>query len=199
MNSEGFMRNLCMRGLAALLAVSAMGCTSLLPSTHSEEPSGFNTYEAARTALDQVQPYQTSVDELGRLGFQVNSSTNLELVPYPQWVGLLIGQNVPLDQADVGIRDCLAARAGCQAYVFRFSRLTSERRGSFLADFLNFKRNTYVHGWRFEGTMLVRDKVVLFRNHRGQAKIDLYEDRSNPLGPFQSMGESAASRLPPLR
>jgi hypothetical protein len=185
--------------IAVAMICCLSGCSALLPRTHSEETSGFLTYEAARTALERIQPYQTSVNELSQIGFEVNASANLERIPYPQWVSLLLGPNVPLDQADIGIRDCLAARADCQAYVFRFSRLRSERRGAFISDFLNFKRNTYVHGWRFEGTMLVRGDIVLFRNHRGQPKIELFEDRTNPLGPFQSMGESAGDHLQSLR
>lgn len=178
--------------VTSALVMALAACSNLLPRGRSEEPSGFADYESAREALEQIRPYQTGLDELGRLGFQVGSSANLERVPYPQWVPLLLGQNVPLDQADIGIRDCLAARAECQAYVFRFSRIKSERHGSFLADVFNFKRNTSVRGWRFEGIVLIRGNVVLFRNHRGQPKIDLYEERTNPLGPFQSMGDALA-------
>jgi len=183
--------------IASFVVMSLAGCSTLLPRARSDEPSGFADYESAREALEKIQPYQTAVDELGRLGFQIESSVNLERIPYPQWVPLLTSQNMPLAQADVGIRDCLAARDGCQAYVFRFSRIKSERHGSFIADLFNFKRKTYVSGWRFEGTMLIRGNVVLFRNHRGQPKIDLYEERRNPLGPLQSMGDSMAIPLKP--
>lgn len=175
--------------LVWVLSTALTACSSLLPKARSEESSGFTSYESARAALERIEPYRTSVDELGVLGFQVESSVNLERIPYPQWVTLLLSQNMPLDQADVGIRDCLAARDACQAFVFRFSQIRSERHGSFMADLFNFKRSTKVQGWRFEGTMLIRGHVVLFRNHRGQPKIDLREERKNPLGPFQSVGD----------
>ncbi|MBA3623072.1 MAG: hypothetical protein H0W48_01105 [Methylibium sp.] len=45
--------------------------------------------------------------------------------------------------------------------------------------------------------VLVRDGLVLFRNHGGQLRIELVEDRRNPLGPLQSVGESVPSSLKP--
>ena len=60
-----------------------------------------------------------------------------------------------------------------------------------------YKRCMLTHGWRFEGVMLVRDGVVLFRNHGGQPNIELVEDRRNPLGPLQNAGESGPRSLLP--
>jgi hypothetical protein len=45
--------------------------------------------------------------------------------------------------------------------------------------------------------VLVRDDLVLFRNHGGQPRIELVEDRKNPLGPLQGMGESMPSGMVP--
>lgn len=177
------------------VSIGAPGCATLLPRANNQEPSRFSSYEAARATFEQIVPYQTSLEDLSRLGFKVDRSANLERIPYPQWINWLMGQNAPHDEADPGIRDCMAAQVECQAYVFRFSRVDSERRGSFLADFFNFKRNTYVHGWRFEGTVLVRGHVVLFRTDRGQPWIELYENRTNPLGPFQSMGDGVMGSM----
>lgn len=177
----------------ALLA----GCTTLLPSTRAEDVSVFQSYEAARDALERVEPYRATIADLKAAGFDVQASANVEQVPYPQWVGMLVHPNVPLATADRGIRDCVAAERACRAYAFRFGNLVRERQGNFFVDFLNFRRVTRTHGWRFEGVVLVRDELVLFLNHRGQPKIELVEDRSNPLGPFQGLGESLPSGLSP--
>ena len=188
----GLMRLLAIFGLVAL-----GGCSALLPRSRAEDISPFQSYDAAREALESVVPYRTTLEDLKTLGFDVQASANVQQVPYPQWVAVLAHPNVPLDRADVGIRDCVAAEQACQSYIFRFGNLEQERRGSFVADFLNFRRITLTHGWRFEGVMLVRDGVVLFRNHGGQPNIELIEDRRNPLGPLQNVGESALRGLMP--
>ena len=190
-----------MQGLIRLLVifgfVALAGCSGLLPRSRAEDISPFQSYDAAREALESVVPYRTTLEDLKTLGFDVRASANLQQMPYPQWVAVLAHPNVPLDRADVGIRDCVTAEQACRFYTFRFGNLKQERRGSFVADFLNFRRITLTHGWRFEGVMLVRDGVVLFRNHGGQPNIELVEDHRNPLGPLQGTGESALRGLLP--
>jgi len=181
----------------ALCCVVLTGCASLLPSTRADDTSRFNSYEEAQAAIEKVVPYRTRAADLASLGLDVEASANVQQLPYPQWVGMLVQPNVPLAQADIGIRDCLAAEQACRAYVFRIGNQTRERAGNFVMDFLNFRRITHTRGWRFEGVMLLRDDVVLFRNHGGQPKIELVEDRANPLGPLQSIGESVPSGLMP--
>lgn len=180
-----------------MVCVAQTACTTLLPSTRSQDVSHFNSYEEAQAAIEQVVPYRTRLRDLGGLRLDIDVSANVQQLPYPQWVGMLVQSNVPLDRADIGIRDCLAAEQACRAYVLRSGDLVRERSGGFFADFLNFRRITHSHGWRFEGVLLVRDDVVLFRNHGGQPRIEAVEDRSNPLGPFQSIGESVPSGLMP--
>ena len=167
----------------------------MLPHGRAEDISLFRTYADAQAALERVTPYRDTLADARGLGFDVGDSTNVEEVPYPQWVGVLVHPNVPLDRADIGIRDCLAAELGCRAYRFRFSRIEEDRTGNFVVDFLNFRRITHRHGWRFEGLMLVRDGVVLFRNHGGQPHVEYVEDRRNPLGPLQGIGESSVRAL----
>lgn len=179
----------------AVVAILLAGCGALLPHGRSEDSSLFKTYEDARDALDRVTPYRATLAEARALGFDVGASSNVQEVPYPQWVGTLVHPNVPLDRADVGIRDCLAAELACRAYLFRFSRIEEDRSGNFVVDFLNFRRITHRRGWRFEGLMLVRDGVVLFRNHGGQPHVEFVEDRRNPLGPLQGIGESSGRML----
>lgn len=116
-------------------------------------------------------------------------------MPYPQWIGLLVHPGVPAERTDAGIRDCIAAAQDCRAYAFRFADIQQERRGAFVPDFLNFRRVTHTAGWRFEGMVLVRGNLVLFRNHGGQPRVELVEERRNPLGPLQGLGESAGRRL----
>jgi len=179
--------------LASALALA--GCQALLPRGGETEPSRFASYEEAARALAQVQPYRTTARELHDLGFDLGESANVQRMPYPQWYQTLVGSQTPLDGADRGIRDCLAAGPACQAYLFRFSRVRHEREGNFAADLLNFRRVTHTRGWRFEAVLLVRDGVVLFRNEGGQPNIERVEERRQPLGPLQDAGEVLPGRL----
>lgn len=184
-------------GLGLAASIAAGGCSALLPHGSSVDVSRFESFEAARQAFEQVTPYRSTLDDLQRLGFDPGSSANVEQVPYPQWVAMLVHPNVSPDQTDAGIRDCFLAEMSCRAYVFRFSRTDRARSGGFLADLFNFHRVTHTQGWRFEGVALVRDGLVLFRNVGGQPRLESVDDRSNPLGPFQTIGETVPASLKP--
>ena len=179
------------RCLVAAACVTLAGCAALLPRASMENVSRFESFDLARQAFERVVPYVTTLDDLKALGFDVSADGNVLVVPYPQLVGQLVpNPMLTLDHLDAGIRDCIAARHACRAYVFRLGNEVNERRGPFLSDFLSFRRVTRIHGWRFEGVVLVRGEVVLFRNHGGEPTIDRVEERVNPLGPLQALGDA---------
>lgn len=182
--------------LAALLSASLAGCASLLPRGSSEQPSGFDSFEAAQHALEQVLPFRTTVAELAGLGFDPEGGRNVTRVPYPEVVTRLAPHpGVPLETLDEGVRACVAAQAQCRAYVFHLGGQTQRREGSFWLDFFNFKRTTAVAGWRFDGLVVVRGELVVFRNFGGEARIDRTERQVNPLGPLQRAGDAVGARI----
>jgi hypothetical protein len=167
-------------------------CTSLLPSSSAVSPSQFGSYEAARQALEKSVPYQTTLEELKALGFDPYASVNVTVIPYPEVVSRLAPYSgVPLEALDRGVRDCILAQTRCSAYVFHIARNDRQRDGNFILDFLNFRRNVQQTGWTFDGMVVVRDGVVLFRNVAGAPNINTTEKTVNPLGPFQRAGESS--------
>jgi hypothetical protein len=168
------------------------GCSTLLPRATFQSVSPFATFDSAREAFERIVPYRTTLPELKQLGFDVATHGNVLQVPYPQLVGQLVPNPVlTFDRLDAGIRDCIAAQQECRAFVFRAGTEVQQRSGPFMQDFLNFRRVTRTHGWRFEGVVLVRGGVVLFRNHGGEPLIDRVEQRVNPLGPLQAVGGAA--------
>lgn len=182
--------------LAALLSASLAGCASLLPRGSSEQPSGFDSFEAAQHALEQVLPFRTTVAELAGLGFDPEGGRNVTRVPYPEVVTRLAPHpGVPLEALDEGVRACVVAQAQCRAYVFHLGGQTQRREGSFWLDFFNFKRTTAVAGWRFDGLVVVRGDLVVFRNFAGEARIDRTERQVNPLGPLQRAGDAVGARI----
>lgn len=182
----------------ALLLVSFMasGCAGLLPRGSTRTASPFASFDEARAAIERVSPYRTRTSELRDLGFDVHDSANMREVPYPEVVARLApNPSIPLELLDAGIRDCILARQACRAYEFRLGEQTRQRTGAFLLDFMNFRRTTEVTGWYFEGLLVVRDDLVLFRNHGGEPQIQRTERQSNPLGPLQPAGEAAGGLL----
>lgn len=177
--------------LAGLLT----GCASLLPRGSSEQPSGFDSFEAAQRALEQVVPFRTTVGELAALGFDPEGGRNVTRVPYPEVITRLAPHpGVPLESLDEGVRACVAAQSQCRAYVFHLGGQKQRREGSFWLDFFNFRRTTVVGGWRFDGLVVVRGDLVVFRNFGGEACIDRTERQVNPLGPLQRAGDAIGAK-----
>jgi hypothetical protein len=182
----------CLLAAAAALA----GCSALLPSGSSQVRSAFDSFDAARQALEAVVPFRTTFGELKALGFDPQASTNVTLIPYPEIVARLAPHpGVPLEELDAGVRACIVAQAACRAFLFRLGHQRRARQGPFLPDFLSFRRTTLVTGWRFEGLVVLRDDVVVFRNFAGEARIDTVERQVNPLGPLQPAGEASGQYL----
>mgnify|MGYP000925936188 FL=1 len=186
------MKQLCLRVLILVTALGLAGCTALLPSSSAVSPSSFDSFEAAQAALEKTVPYKTTLEELKALGFDPQASANVSIIPYPEVVSRLAPYSgVALDALDPGVRDCILAQTQCKAYLYRFGRTDRQRDGNFLLDFFNINRHVQVRGWRFEGLVVVREGIVLFRNSAGEARLDATERTINPLGPFQRSGESS--------
>ena len=83
----------------------------------------------------------------------------------------------------------------CRAYEYRLGNETRVRTGSFVLDWLNFKRVTEVNGWQFVAIVAVRKGVVLFRNYGGAPNNERTEREFNPLGPLQGAGGSVTQQL----
>lgn len=172
------------------------GLTFLLPSSSSVSPSRFESYQAARDALEKAEPYKTTLADLKALGFDPYDSVNVAIIPYPEVLSRLVPYSgVPIEMLDPGVRDCIMAQIRCKAYVFHIARNDRQRDGNFFLDFLNIVRHVQVTGWTFDGTVVVRDDLVLFRNVGGAPNINTTEQTVNPLGPFQRAGESSGDLL----
>lgn len=182
--------------LLLLAALALAGCRSLLPLASSEPQQPFRSYEAAAQALARVVPYRTTRAELEVLGFHQRDSANVVRIAYPDSIARLAPNSaVPLDALDRGLRDCIVARMACQVHEYHFARQSQRRDGPFLADFFNFRRRTSITGWRFTALVVVLDDLVLFTSHGGEPRVDQVDERVNPLGPFQSIGEASGGML----
>jgi hypothetical protein len=168
----------------------------MLPKDVHTTSSPFKTFEEARDAANAVVPFKTTIADLKRLGFDIEASRNVTVIPYPELVARLApNPNVSMHELDPGIRECILAQKACLAYEFDLGVQQRRRIGGFWADFLNFRRETHVGGWRMRALVAARAGVVLFCNYGGEPYIDQTELRVNPLGPFQPAGEGVGAIL----
>jgi len=179
------------RRLSCGIAACALaGCAHLLPDQAVDTRSPFESFVAARGAVERIEPFRTRTDELGAMGFDVEGQRNVTVIGYPDLVTRLApNSSIPFEALDAGIRDCILAREACRAYVLHFGAERRERRGGFLADFFNFERTTAVSGWRLDALIAIRGDTVLFRNFSGEPDNFRIEHQRNPLGPLQSAGD----------
>ena len=177
--------------LAPLLALSA-GCSSLLPK--SKETSGtpttaWQTYQDAEHTFATIAPRKTTVADLATMKLDPRTNPNIHVMPrYEVMQFFMVNRTVTMDDLDAGVRDCLAAQAGCVGWQIDQSATQKKRNGNAAADFLRLRRETHSSGWRFTGLLLIKDGVVLYKLSGGQPMIHEIAESEDALGPLQALG-----------
>ncbi len=181
-----------LRVLSLLLLFS--GCSTLLPRGESVAQSPWQSFDEAQQTFDQIVPYQTTVADLSKLKLDPLKYPNITLLNYSDVLRRFIPSPATNAQdLDPGVQDCISAKSACTGYEVDQKTLKRTRYGNFWADFLNFKRKVDIVGWRFNGVILIKNGVVVYKLTGGQPSIHEHEENKNPLGPLQGLGES---RLP---
>lgn len=188
------MRAVC---LTAALTLMLAACSSWLPEGRQEKVSPWKTYEAAKSAFDSIALGETDRETVHRLGFDPGTIANVQILNYSQVVRLVLPASTVLTEAEIpaGLRACLQAQDRCLGYQLELERLERQRIGNFFADFLNFKRETKISGWRFAVLVVMVDDRVVFKQWSGQPQVRENQVNRNPLGPFQGAGEKAPQGL----
>lgn len=180
------------RTTTLLLCLMLAGCSGLLPRGDVKVEGPWKSFEDAQQTFDRIVPYQTTVADLKALKLDPASQPNITLLNYSDVLRRFVPGNLAsLDELDDGVRECLRAKTACQGYEIVQKSIQRKRIGSFWADFLNFKRETDVSGWSFNGVLLIKDGVVIYKLTGGQPLIREEERNRNPLGPLQGAGEGA--------
>ncbi|MBS4095777.1 MAG: hypothetical protein KGZ83_02945 [Sulfuricella sp.] len=177
--------------LAFLLPVLTTGCGDLLPRGETVAESPWQSFEDAQQTFNQIVPRVTTVADLKRLKLDPLSNPNITLLNYSDVLRRFIpSPAIDPNDLEAGVRECLQAKSACSGYEVDQRSLKRKRFGNFWVDFLNFQRKTDIVGWRFNGVILIKDGVVIYKLTGGQPHIHEHEDSRNPLGPFQGIGES---------
>ena len=183
----GFWRRVGTAAISSWLAA----CSSLLPHGQSRSYSPWQNYEAAQQTFDRIVPHRTSVAELKKLSLDPEQNPNITILNYSDVLRrFLPSPSINASDLDAGVQECIAAKIACQGYEVNQQVIKRRRYGNFLLDFFNFKRKVDVSGWRFNGVVLMKNGVVIYKLTGGEPSIHRYEDSVNPLGPLQGLGGS---------
>ena len=167
------------------------GCGSLLPRGESVVESPWHSFADAQQTFDQIIPYKTTVEDLRKLKLDPLQNPNITLLNYSDVLRRFIPSPATnMQDLDSGVRDCIDAKSACKGYEVDQKTVTRRRYGNFWADFLNFKRKVNIVGWRFNGVILIKGDLVVYKLTGGQPVIHELEESKNPLGPLQGIGES---------
>jgi hypothetical protein len=166
------------------------GCSSLLPKSQEVTASPWQTYREAQQTFDQIVPGKTTAADLKALELDPESMPNVAILNYSDVLRRFMhNQSVTLADLDVGVQQCVAAKTECRGLEINQRVVRKHRNGSFWLDFLGFKRETHIEGFRFNALVLVKDDVVIYKLTGGQPVIREQEHQQNPLGPVQTIGD----------
>ena len=176
-----------------LLLVAGLlgGCANLLPQLKREVSNPWADFAAVKQSFDQIVPFKTSMQTVRALGFDPDITPNMQVLNQAQVIEAVLPS--PLQERSAippGIVKCMQAGADCMGYAMEPSRIVQQRVGYFLLDLLNFHRNTVTTGWKFAALIVVIDDQVVYTQWSGQPQIHTTVERTNPLGPLQSIDES---------
>lgn len=185
-----------LNGLAVSACLCLAGCSSLLPSSDVVLEGQWNSFEDGQKTFDAIIPYQTTVEDLKKLGLDLNSTPNVTLLNYSDVLQRFIpSPSINSEELDTGVSECLKAKMACRGFEIDQRVVNRNRIGNFWVDFLGFKRKVDVKGWHFRGMVLIKDQLVVYKLVNGQPLIREQENSKNPLGPFQGVGESTLRGL----
>jgi len=178
-----------------LSVLSFAACSTLLPRGESVADSPWHSFDEAQQTFDKIVPYKTTVEDLRSFKLDPLRNPNITLLNYSDVLRRFIPSPATnMQDLDPGVQDCIRAKSACKGYEVDQKTVKRRRYGNFLADFLNFKRKVDVVGWRFNGVILIKDDLVVYKLTGGQPSIHEHEESKNPLGPLQGLGESGLGR-----
>ena len=171
------------------------GCSSLLPKGEAETEGPWQTFWEAQQTFDKIIPHQTTVEELKQLKLDPGSNPNVTILNYSDVLRRFIpSPTINAHDLDPGVQECISAKAACKGYEIDQRVMKRKRYGNFWADVFNFERKVDIVGWRFNGVILIKGDLVVYKLTGGQPAIHEREENKNPLGPFQGFGEHLLSR-----
>ena len=178
------------RSIAALLVSCLVaGCSSLLPKSKEVTASPWQTYQDAQDTFDKIIPGHTTIADLRMMSLDPSANANIAILNYADVMRkFMLNQSFSINDLDDGVRTCVLAKIICRGFEITQSSVQKQRMGNVIFDVLGFHRETHTAGWRFNGLILIKDDVVVYKLTGGQPVIQQTEENQNPLGPVQAIG-----------
>jgi len=179
-----------------VVAVTAGGCGSLLPSAkETKRTQLWGSFDDVKGAFEQIIPYQTTSNELQKIGFDPASTPNLRILTYLEIIQrFMFNPSIKKEDLDRGIQECIDAKTGCRAYEIHLGNVERNRYGNTMLDLFKFKRKTRESGWQFEAFVVMVNDTVVHKFWGGTPVIDEDREVKNPLGPLQDPSDIATGR-----
>jgi hypothetical protein len=176
------------RHIAVALLVLAAGCSSLLPTSKEVTASPWQSYQDAQDTFDKIIPGQTTIADLRQMSLDPARNANIAILNYADVMRkFMLNQSFSINDLDNGVRECVTAKVACRGFEVNQSNVQKQRLGNVVLDVLGFQRETHTAGWRFNGLILLKDDVVVYKLTGGQPAIQATEENQNPLGPVQAI------------
>ena len=174
-----------------LTALLLAGCSSLLPRSKEHQPgTPWTTYREAQAAFDKIVPGKTTLEDLVELSLDPDKVPNISILNYSDVLRRFMqNQSVTMADLDHGVQECVAAKTVCRGFEVNQRLVSKQRQGNFFLDVLGFRKETQTQGWRFNGLVLLKDGVVVYKLTGGQPILQGTEESKNPLGPVQALGQ----------
>jgi hypothetical protein len=176
--------------LLITLTLSGMltACGGMLPTEKNIIKSPWKSFDQAKAAFDKIMPYETTAEELKKLGFDPHTTPNIAILNYLDIMKLFDYDPEHEENLAEGIRLCLESKELCHAYDVEAADIKRKRTGSVVLDMFKFKRKTKSTGWRFKALIFMIDGSVVYKMWGGKPIVDEYEEKKKPLGPLQDIG-----------
>jgi len=164
------------------------GCAALLPSGSEVTKSKWGSYDEAKRAFDGVRVGETTEEQLKSMGFDPEKTPNIKILTFLDVKKqFLVTASDKTEHLPKGVRECIESADACNGLEINIVRNDSKRYGNVFLDIFNFRRQTEQKGWEFEGLIVLRDGVVVYKLLGGKPMIEGDKDQKNPLGPLQSI------------
>ncbi|MDD5329963.1 MAG: hypothetical protein PHX38_08165 [Sulfuricella sp.] len=173
------------------LAFHLAGCSAVLPRSNNVVDSPWASYQDAQRTFDSIVVRQSTLEDLRKLKLDPASNPNITILNYSDVIRRFVpGASIGAQDLDAGVEECIRAKSACKGYEVDQKSMKRQRYGNFWVDFLNFERKVDIAGWRFNGIILIKDELVIYKLTGGQPAIHELEENVQPLGPLQGIGES---------
>lgn len=180
--------------VTTLSLLGASGCSSVLPHEEETIESNWETFDLVKESYDKIFPNETTIEELGRLGFNPYETANIKILSYLDIIARFIpNASITKEDLDPNLVNCIAEKVKCVAYEIDIGSIDKDRYGNAFLDMFAFKRETKVTGWHFKSLLIIHNDKVVYKLWSGSPKIDKYYYSDHPLGPLQDSSDNLKS------